>query len=244
LRPGELTIDAVSYHSQLASGWERRYRRRSFRSRQVVLAECLAGIELQGAKWLDAGCGSGMLSRWLAERGCHVLGVDAASEMLAAATELTSGTGLGSLEFAHVGSIAQLPSDDSSQDGILCSSVLEYVADPAVCLEEFRRTLKPNGLLVVSVPNRESYFRRFQVWHHRVGRRLGRRWAEFLDHSRHEYSAVEFADLLTARGFSVESIFPFGSPLARKIQRSRRFGSLLMFVARKLAGDSVGTTVS
>ena len=77
--------DAVAYHASLAGEWERRYRKRSFQMRQTVLLKCLHGWDLAGTVWLDAGCGTGTLARWLATRGCSVLGVDAASEMVAAA---------------------------------------------------------------------------------------------------------------------------------------------------------------
>jgi len=232
----EAALEPVGFHAGLAADWEQRYRKRSFRARQIVLAECLDGLDLSGSRWLDAGCGAGTLSRWLAERGCHVLGVDAASSMIEVATQLAQEVPhADTLKFARVESVACLPADDASMGGVLCSSVLEYVDDPRACLQEFARALKTGGLLLASVPNRDSVIRRTQVACHRFGARIGQDWLPFVRHSRHEYSAEEFSGLLSERGFVTEKVLSFGSPLPRRIQRLRRAGSLLMFMARKTA---------
>jgi len=225
---------AVAYHGQLAASWERRYQKRSFQARQAVLADCLESHDLAGASWLDAGCGTGTLSRFLAARGCTVLGVDAATEMVEAADQLAlHGDQSMHLRFERVETIAQLPLKNDSCDGVLCSSVLEYVSDVDACLKEFARVLRPGGLLLVSVPNRHSIVRRTQAGCFRLGKWLGRSWIAFMDYSRNQYSANEFERRLAASGFLSERIVAFGSPLPACAQRSRYGGSLLMFVARR-----------
>jgi 2-polyprenyl-3-methyl-5-hydroxy-6-metoxy-1,4-benzoquinol methylase len=230
----QLTADAVAYHASLAYGWEHRYRKHAFQLRHAVLLKCLEGRDVAGRLWLDAGCGTGTLSRWLAARGCGVLGVDAASEMIVAAAHAAKAHEYSErLTFVRVSTIARLALDNNLLDGILCSSVLEYVPDPVACLAEFARVLKPGGLLLVSVPNRHSVVRRVQVACHRLGGFMGQHWAKFLDYSRHEYSRQEFQRLLSHAGFSGERLLPFGSPLPRLAQRSRGWAPLLMFVAQK-----------
>ena len=229
-----LAADAVGYHSLLADGWERRYQKRSFQLRRTVLLKSLRGFDLTGTVWLDAGCGTGTLARWLARRGCSVLGVAAASEMVAAARSASEKYS-DRLSFVRITTIARLALDDHSLDGILCSSVLEYVLAPQACLSEFARVLKPGGLLLVSVPNRGSVVRRVQRACHRVGTLLGQPWCKFLDYSRHQYSTPEFERLLEQAGFSGEKLVPFGSPLPGLAQRSRHWAPLLMFVAQKPA---------
>jgi len=202
--------------------------------RQAVLLKSLQGWDLAGTLWLDAGCGTGTLARWLARRGCSVLGVDAASEMVAAANQSAQSHNYSDrLSFVRITSIARLALDDRSLDGILCSSVLEYVPDPSACLTEFARVLKPGGLLLVSVPNRNSVVRRIQIACHQAGVLLGQSWCQFLDYSRHQYSRREFERLLVEAGFSGEKLVPFGSPLPALAQRSRHWAPLLMFVAQK-----------
>jgi 2-polyprenyl-3-methyl-5-hydroxy-6-metoxy-1,4-benzoquinol methylase len=229
----EVATDAVRYHASLAEGWERRYRKRSFQMRYAVLLKSLQGCDLAGTLWLDAGCGTGTLARWLATRGCRVLGVDAASEMVAAANQSAQSQNYSDrLSFVRITTIARLALDDRSLDGILCSSVLEYVPDPGACLTEFARVLKPGGLLLVSVPNRNSIVRRMQLACHRLGSLLGQSVCKFLDYSRHQYSRTEFERLLAHAGFSREKLVPFGSPLPGLAQRSCHWAPLLMFVAQ------------
>jgi len=229
-------LDPVAFHAQLAADWEQRYRKQSFRARQIVLAECLHDLDLAGSSWLDAGCGTGTLSRWLAECGCDVLGVDAASPMIEAAAQLAQKSShADTLKFARVDNVSRLPVENACVDGVLCSSVLEYVDDPRACLAEFARVLKAGGLLLASVPNRDSVIRRAQVAWHRLGTRIGQDWLPFVRHSHHEYSFEEFARLLSESGLVDEKVVTFGSPLPRCVQRLRHAGSLLMFMARKAA---------
>jgi 2-polyprenyl-3-methyl-5-hydroxy-6-metoxy-1,4-benzoquinol methylase len=234
--------DAVAYHGELAVRWEQRYKKPAFKARLRAFEECLAGHDLHGQEWLDAGCGSGTMARYLAEAGARVLGVDAAEEMIAMARELASqdvprwdvaskDEHTRPLRFEHIATIAQLTLADRSLDGILCSSVLEYVSDPEGCLAEFARVLRPGGLLVVSVANRNSLVRRAQVGTHRLGRLLQQRWCAFLDFSHNEYAAADFRALLEQHGFATSNVIAFGSSIPHWLQRREFGGSLLVFCA-------------
>ncbi len=229
--------DVVAYHGKLAADWEGRYQKRSFQVRIEVLEECLQGRKLTGTRWLDAGCGTGTLTRFLAERGCSVTGLDAAPRMIEIARERAqehSRKDQMRFEVADrdgAGTMERLAYAVASLDGILCSSVLEYIPQPEQHLGEFARTLKPGGLLLISVPNAQSAVRRAQVGVYRWGRRLGQRWLQFIEYSRNEYSASAFEALLNAHHFEVEKVIVFGSPIPRWIQRQQWGGSLLMFAA-------------
>jgi 2-polyprenyl-3-methyl-5-hydroxy-6-metoxy-1,4-benzoquinol methylase len=235
--PGHPAKDAVAYHRELAVGWEQRYKKPAFRARLRAFEECLAGHNVHGQDWLDAGCGSGILARYLADAGASVLGVDAAEEMIAMARELARqdvagrDQHSGQLRFDHIATITHLPLAEKSLHGILCSSVLEYVYDPAACLAEFARVLRPGGLLVVSVANRNSLVRRAQVGTHRLGRLLRQRWFAFLDYSHNEYVVTGFRVLLKEHGFATGKVIPFGSPIPRWLERREFGGSLLAFCA-------------
>lgn len=229
-----LPADAVAYHGSLAADWEQRYRKRAFRARESVLRKCLAGRQLPDQVWLDAGCGTGTLSRWLADRGCQVLGLDASPEMIAAAKEVTKSYGDSDrLRFELIDTIEHINLENASVDGLLCSSVLEYVSDPKACLAEFARVLKPGGALLVSMPNRHSLVRQVQLACHQLGSLMGAQWMKFLDYSRQQYTRGEFEELLSQTGFDLEKALPFGSPLPHLAQRSWHWGSLLMFMAHK-----------
>ena len=226
--------ESIAYHAELAHDWDTQYLKKSFVSRLHVLRECLEGYDLRSQLWVDAGCGTGTLSRWLAEQGCHVRGVDAAPEMVKTAASIAlSKSYAGTLTFECIETIARLPVPSGSLDGILCSSVLEYVQDPDTCLAEFVRVLRPGGLLLVSVPNAQSVARKGQTAIHRIGRSVGKRWFRSLEYSKHQYSVEQFIRLLAAQRFRAAKVLPFGSPIPMWLQRRRFGGSLLMFVATR-----------
>lgn len=46
----------------------------------------------------------------------------------------------------------KIPFSDNFFDGILCTEVLEHVLDLEIVLREFHRVLKPEGILLISIP--------------------------------------------------------------------------------------------
>ncbi|MRR34854.1 class I SAM-dependent methyltransferase, partial [bacterium] len=48
-----------------------------------------------------------------------------------------------------VSDIADIPEPDASFDAILCTEVFEHLPDPLSAIREFRRLLKPDGLLIL-----------------------------------------------------------------------------------------------
>jgi len=47
----------------------------------------------------------------------------------------------------------KLPFREEELDAILCAHVLEHLSNPTTTLQEFYRTLKENGLLIIAIPN-------------------------------------------------------------------------------------------
>jgi ubiquinone/menaquinone biosynthesis C-methylase UbiE len=231
--------DAVSFHEALASEWEQKYCNCSFANRAEILLDCLRGVGLSGTVWLDAGCGTGTLARWLAKQGCEVEAVDAAPEMLRVAREVTSRTsGLVPITFRQIATVEALPFPPNCFDGVLCSSVLEYVPDPDTCLEELRRVLRPNGILVISVPSARSIVRTLLRVTHACTAKIGRSWPKYLAVSKHQYSIREFRALLKAHALVTEKSLCFGLSITPCfVVRNQALGSLLMFRARKKATE-------
>jgi len=221
---------AVRFHDTLATTWEEKYQKESFGRRARLLSEMLRDINLAGATWLDAGCGTGTLSRWLAERNSRVVAVDASAEMV----RVAAGTATVGIEYRTVRTIANLPFPEASFDGILCSSVLEYVPDPATCLAEFRRVIKPGGVLMVSVPNSRSLVRKLLQFGHWSSKLVGRSWMPYLDHSRHEYSVAGFAKMLASSGFENIRSVAFGAGLPDGVGTATWVAPLLMFRSHRM----------
>lgn len=100
------------------------------------------------ARLLDAGCGTGGLLRHLAaarpDLDLHGLEYDAEAAALAAAK---SGAGIAT------GSVNAMPFPDASFDIIVSADVLCHAGvDEAAALAEFRRCLRPGGLLLLNLP--------------------------------------------------------------------------------------------
>ena len=98
-----------------------------------------------GRRVLDAGCGAGRHSAWLAEQGADVVGLDASPEMLVRArARVPSGT------FAVADLSEPLALEDGAFDVVVASLVLHYLQDWGPTLRELRRVLRPGGTLVFS----------------------------------------------------------------------------------------------
>ena len=228
--------DAAAFHNRIADQWEGKYNKQSFLARVRVVDSFLHDVPLEQTRWLDAGCGTGVLSRYLAERGAAVIGVDAAPEMVQIARQQgTAATG-GSMSFDTIETVESLPYGDDAFDGIVCSSVVEYLDRPADTIAEFRRVLRRGGHLLVSVPNCLSVFRQLPITVYRMTRLLGRPRPEWVGFSKNHYTAGRFAALLRGHGLDPTGHVHFGGPMGPTFGRLRLIGPLIMFAARRSDG--------
>lgn len=104
--------------------------------------------DVDGTRVLDAGCGTGVYTEWLLDRGADVVGVDVSEAMLAHARERVGDRA--ELVRADLGEPLEFAVDDSF-DGIVSSLALGYVEDWRRTFAEFTRILAPGGFLVFSV---------------------------------------------------------------------------------------------
>jgi len=96
---------------------------------------------------LDAGCGTGQYTAWLADQGFAVTGVDASAEMLAHARDRVPDA----VEVLQADLATDLPFDEEVFDGVVSALVMDYLRDWTAVFEEFARVLGPGGFLVVCV---------------------------------------------------------------------------------------------
>jgi 2-polyprenyl-3-methyl-5-hydroxy-6-metoxy-1,4-benzoquinol methylase len=106
----------------------------------------LAGVN---SNILDVGCGEGFFAERLSSLGNRVAGIDILPEAkhadsLSAYIQADLDKGLGS-------AIMQL--EDQKFDKVLLQDVLEHLRDPETLLKDCAKVLKPNGQVLVSVPN-------------------------------------------------------------------------------------------
>lgn len=105
---------------------------------------------LAGKRALDVGCGAGLLAEPLARLGAEVTGVDAAAENIEAARLHAAGSGL-AIDYRH-GELASLGLGQF--DLVTNLEVLEHVADKSAFIAALAQHLAPDGLMVLSTPNR------------------------------------------------------------------------------------------
>ena len=114
---------------------------------------------------LDLGCGPGVYTKDLLDRGWQLWGVDIAPKMLKVAQGRTEGRpGAG---FA-VGQTTKLPFASASFDAVVCIGVLAYVESEQQTIREIARMLKPGGCAVIQIMNfwapiRAEYRLRWEV---------------------------------------------------------------------------------
>ncbi|HJU45882.1 MAG TPA: methyltransferase domain-containing protein [Chitinophagaceae bacterium] len=102
-----------------------------------------------GAEVLDVGCGNGVISRSLGERGFNVKGIDISEKAIARAIELNT---FPNVKFAVI-SAEQLVVDGNRYHAVICSEVLEHLNDPGKLLNVLYQVLHDDGVLIVTVPN-------------------------------------------------------------------------------------------
>jgi ubiquinone/menaquinone biosynthesis C-methylase UbiE len=183
------------------------YYRALHRNVGLALAQ---GAPADGARVLDAGCGTGGLLRrlQLAQPGWQLEGVDFSPLACAFARERT---GLPVTE----GSVTALPFADARFDAVASCDVVCQVADPQAALREFHRVLRPGGIAVLTMPA----YRWMHSYHDRAVGNLRR------------YSKAETGELFRRAGFRVERatywntlLFPL-AVLQRKLLQARAVSS-------------------
>ncbi|MES2700314.1 MAG: bifunctional 2-polyprenyl-6-hydroxyphenol methylase/3-demethylubiquinol 3-O-methyltransferase UbiG [Pseudomonadota bacterium] len=150
---------------------------------------------LAGKRALDVGCGAGLLAEPLARLGAEVTGVDAAAENVAAAVKHADGAGL-AVTYHH-GELAALAL--GTFDLVTSMEVIEHVSDKALFVRQMADHLAPDGLLVLSTPNRTARSRVLLV---EGAERLGmvprgtHHWDDFI-------TPDELRELLAAAGLTM-----------------------------------------
>lgn len=165
-------------------------------------------LEVRRLRVLDAGGGDGLLAEALARRHPDWLLVagDLDSDRLEMARRRL-GPGLHNVELARLDLTQDL--GEAAHDVVLAIECLEEIADDDAALGAMARALRPGGLLVVHVPERD--WRPLlpgseSTWRHEV---------------RHGYSRDELAGRLARAGLEVQAIHTTSHALVRLAQEAR-----------------------
>jgi len=113
----------------------------------------MAAYLCAGAVVLDAACGAGYGTAILGERAAEAFGVDVDPEAVAYATDRYGREGVS----FKAASVTALPFPDAMFDVVVSFETLEHLTEQEEMLAEFRRVLKPRGVLVISTPDKPIY---------------------------------------------------------------------------------------
>lgn len=107
-----------------------------------------------GTSLLDAACGSGGPAVYVTlATGCCVLGIDIHPDAVAAARHQAEAVGVGGrARFERADASERLPCDDAAFDVVVCIDAINHLPDRRRVLEEWRRVLRPGGLLWFTDP--------------------------------------------------------------------------------------------
>ncbi len=151
--------DDDAFLKSLTSLMRLRYRRLDEKV-DAILSENFESSGVKSLKPLlvDLGAGRGEFALFLQEKGrenvWNYLGVEPSAEQLKQRDIPTFGLGF------IQGLAEQVPLPDMAAQGVVVKEVIDHCFDPTKVFAEARRLLKPGGVLVVSVTNDRSYFKR------------------------------------------------------------------------------------
>jgi len=154
--------------------------------------------------FLDAGCGTGILSKELSETA-KVVGADLSREALFYCRK----RGLKNL---INGTINSLPFKNNYFDAVFSIDVLyhKWIKNDEAALKEFNRVLKKNGLLIINVPA-------FDFLYSSHDKAI---------HTRHRYTKKELEEKIMKEGFTIKKIIYWNSllfPFISLYRLSRKF---------------------
>jgi SAM-dependent methyltransferase len=170
---------------------------------------------------LDVGCGGGLFLRLLRDRGFRVMGLDFSID---AARVAWTSNGVP----ATCATLSSAPLPPESFAAVTMFHVLEHLYDPRAYLEAARDLLRPEGRLIIQVPNAGCW--QFLL--------LGATW-NGVDVPRHlfDFRPADLDRLLDSCGFEVlrrkyfslrdnpaglaTSLAPALDPMARRVRQSR-----------------------
>jgi ubiquinone/menaquinone biosynthesis C-methylase UbiE len=139
---------------ELIDNWYENPLGRLYLQRVIAKLNELLNNEEKDVYALDAGCGSGHYSLFLAENGYRAIGVDK-SEVLVSKAYKKSKSFSKRVNFL-VADISSLPFPSNFFKLIICFNVIEFVPNREKAIGELKRVLAPDGLLLLGVCNKNS----------------------------------------------------------------------------------------
>ena len=245
---GQTVSPTDRFFEQEASQGIARYRSRTYQQRRnlvlTIVADELSKLKRSPAQCtaLDFGCGTGVLAEDLCKMGISVTGVDRSRAMIEAAQSRLRLSRSVRLELLR----DELRDDKTylrcSYDLILCLSVLEFIVNPEEIIVRLAGLLAAGGLLILTVPNRNSYLRRLEYFgfrHPKLSRwipslnHLGQPDC-YLHHQRQQFAAESLVRSASSLGLELEQRrFHVAPKLCGPMERLENVGMMILLSFRK-----------
>lgn len=119
-------------------------------------------VSLKGKRVLDVGCGGGILSESMAEKGATVVGIDLGEKALKVAQLHSLESGV-AVDYRLIAVEALAEEEAGSYDIVTCLEMLEHVPNPASIVDACAQLVKPNGHVFFSTINRNPKAYAFAV---------------------------------------------------------------------------------
>ncbi|MCK4597926.1 class I SAM-dependent methyltransferase [bacterium] len=120
---------------------------------------------------LDIGCNAGAYSKILSDFGFkYVLGIDIVDEMIEKANDFFACTKDNKVIEYKVLNAENLDTN-TKYDFILCTEVIEHADNPSKIIENIKSILAPQGIAVITLPNRISIPYLSTLWFHKIKKR-------------------------------------------------------------------------
>jgi SAM-dependent methyltransferase len=221
------------------------------RARKGILAEYYGDIFTnwlpRAGKILEAGCGKGQVVMALRARGYEVEGIDFSAKTVEYVKSAVPEAPI------RVGDVRKLDYPDAHFSAYISLGVVEHFSEgPKEALAEAARALRPNGIIIISVP-RLNPLRRLKA---ACGFYSGKTNGDFYQYA---FTSKEFTALLEQAGFEILEVRCYSVPkglsdeipffdflqsrkkispaMHRKLNRSRiasrLFSHMMLFVGRK-----------
>ena len=160
--PKPKVAEVSSLFNAKARKWNQKYESGGPLAFRVAAFEgLLSRLLFPNAKVLDLGCGTAAIASVLSARGFRMTACDIAEEMIEAGKQIYEES---VIEWCLLPpDWKQLPFDPCTFDGIIASSVLEYLPDVNGVLIECQRVLKSGGILFATVPNPRTLTRKLET---------------------------------------------------------------------------------
>jgi len=151
---GEDSADYLRHqYTQGADSFMALRRERAARLLRTHLAPVLDG----SFRFLDAGCGPGILLEVLGRHPIEYVGIDISAQMLALARREATRCVAGFRGEFLQADVERMPFPAGSFDAAASLGVIEYLNDDTGLLAELSRVTAPNGLVLLAVTNRYAY---------------------------------------------------------------------------------------